>query len=282
MAQHFHSAEIVKDAAGRQYHIGLAPGEVAPNILLVGDPQRAERVAGLFEQVRLRKAEREFVTFTGVHRGLPLSVMGTGIGCDNVEIATIELCQLVERPTFIRAGSCGSLQESVDVGDLAISSGAVRLENTSTAFVPEGYPAVAHHEVVLALLAAARETGARHALGLTACASGFYGAQGRRVPGFAPRDPELPARLGALGVVNMEMETSTLFTLAQLRGLRSGAVCAVYASRHHNRFIEPAEKHAAEGRCIEVALRAFHILVAMDGARGVRPHWVPGDGLGAP
>lgn len=281
MAEHFHSAEIVKDAAGRQYHIGLAPGEVAPNILLVGDPQRAERVAGLFERVSLRKSEREFVTITGVHQGLPLSVMGTGIGCDNVEIATIELCQLVERPLFIRAGSSGSLQAGVDIGDLAISSGAVRLENTSTAFVPEGYPALAHHEVVLALLAAARETGARHSLGLTACASGFYGAQGRRVPGFPPRDPELPARLGELGVVNMEMETSTLFTLAQLRGLRAGAVCAIYASRQHNRFIDPVEKHAAEGRCLDVALRAFHLLADMDRARGARPHWVPADGVKA-
>lgn len=280
MGETFQSAEIVKTPEGRQYHIGVAPGEVAPYVMLVGDPARAAKVARRFERVELERRSREFVTITGVFEGAPLTVTATGIGTDNTEIAVIELCQCVERPTFLRVGSSGALAAGIALGDLVISTGAVKLEATSSWFVPEGYPSVASHEVVLALVEGAARTGARHHVGLTATACGFYGAQGRAVPGFPPRDPELPEKLAAVGVLNMEMEASLLFTLAQLRGVRAGAVCAIYADRTKNAFVDTDAKDAAEARCIECALEAIRTLRRMDRARGDEPRWRPSHGLG--
>ncbi len=282
MAESYQSAQLVQTAAGKQYHVGVAPGDVHERILLVGDPARADKVASRFERIDCRRTSREYVTVSGLWRGLPLTVTATGIGCDNTEIAVVELCQVVARPTFIRVGSCGALAPGIALGDLVISSGAVRLESTSTWFVPEGYPAVADAEVVLALVeATAALEGRRAHVGLTATAAGFYGAQGRNVPGFPPRDPELPARLGRLGVKNMEMEASLLFTLAQLRGLRAGAVCAVYANREADTFVDTDLKDRAEAAAIDAGLEAFAVLDRMERARAAAgaPRWRPGLGL---
>ncbi len=153
------SAERVADAEGRQYHINLAPGEVAPAIILVGDPNRARRVAGLFDAVELERQNREYLTFTGTHQGMRVTVMGTGMGAGSTEIAVIELCQCVEAPVMIRCGSTGGLQPDMRLGDLAISQGALRLENATLHFVEEGYPAVADPMVVMALAQAADEAG---------------------------------------------------------------------------------------------------------------------------
>lgn len=280
MAESYQSAQIVKTAAGKQYHIGAGPGDIANEIILVGDPARAEKVAAHFDSVDVRRAHREYVTLTGNYKGSPLTVTATGIGCDNTEIAIVELAQCVENPTLIRVGSSGALVPGIELGDLVVSTGAVRLESTSTYFVPEGYPAVAHHEVILALLEATADMSDRaiHS-GLTATAPGFYGAQGRKVPGFPPRDPELPTRLGGLGVKNMEMEASLLFSLATLRGYRAGAVCAIYANRGADTFVDSDLKDAAEAACIQAGLKAFEVLRRMDTARAGAPHWRPGLGL---
>jgi len=275
----FKSAEIVSTAEGRQYHIGCAPGDVAPNILLCGDPKRAHRVASYFENAREPITSREYVTITGEYNGLPMTVMATGMGPDNTEIAFVELFQIVESPTLIRIGSSGALKEDIKLADLVISTGAVRLENTSTQFVVEGYPALASHEVIISLLEAASEKGFTHHIGLTATASGFYGAQGRKVPGFPPRDSTIPEKLAAMNVSNLEMEASCLFTLAQLSGARAGAVCAIYASRTANEFIDTQTKDLAEKRCIETGLAAFEVLAKLDGAKGNARRWIPSMGL---
>ncbi|MBI3963058.1 MAG: uridine phosphorylase, partial [Deinococcus sp.] len=130
-----------------------------------------------------------------------------------------------------------------------------------------------------ALLQAAAELKAPHHLGLTATASGFYGFQGRNVPGFPPRDPELWKHLAQVGVLNLEMESSTLFTLASLRGVRAGTVCAVYAQRPRNEFIAEGDIPAAEARAINVGLRALEVLHAIDQAKGQAPYWYPALGL---
>lgn len=280
MADTYQSAQIVKTPEGRQYHVGTAPGEVAQQILLVGDPARAAKVAERFDSVELQRAHREYVTITGVYQGQRLTVTATGIGTDNTEIAFIELSQCVENPTFIRVGSSGALRDGIELGDLVISTGAVRLESTSTQFVPEGYPAVAHHECVLALIEAGQaQTDRKVHVGLTATACGFYGAQGRQVPGFPPRDPERPARLGQLGVCNMEMEASLLFTLGQVTGYRTGAVCAIYANRGADTFVDSDARDQAEAACIETGLAAMVALRRMDAARGASAHWRPSHGL---
>lgn len=271
----FASAEIVADQEGRQYHIGCKPGDIASYILMCGDPKRAHRVAGYFDRAGEPITSREYVTITGEYKGIPITVMATGMGPDNTEMAYVEISQIVKGPTCIRIGSSGGLRKDMELGDLVISSGAVRLENTSTQYVMEGYPAVAHYECVLALLEAAKRMKAPHHIGLTATASSFYAGQGRRVPGFVPRNENLPAELDHINVCNLEMETSCLLTLANVRGFRAGAVCAVYANRHHDKFVDSHQKEKAEKRCIETGLAAIEVLAEMDNKRGSAPNWLP-------
>lgn len=249
------------------YHLGVSPGDVHPFVLLLGDPDRARRVRSVLEAVDCERSKREFYTVSGRYRGLPVTVVGTGIGCDNTEIAVIELSQVAGALTLVRAGTCGALQRHIEIGDLIVTSGAMRLESTSLAYVDAGYPAVAHHAVVAALIEAARNAKAPTHVGITATASGFFGAQGRSVPGFPALDPALPDRLARQGVLNFEMEASTLLTLASLRGFRAGVVCTAFASRPRDKFILEPERKPAEDRCVQVALEALRLLAANDSAK---------------
>lgn len=251
----------------RQYHIDLAPGEVADYILLPGDPERTDRIASLLDEVEVRRRHREFHSVTGTHRGLRISVVATGIGTDNVEIVLAELLALVRRPTLIRIGSCGVLREDIALGDLVISTGAVRLEGTTRFYVDDGYPAVADYTAVAALLEAASTTGRTAHLGLTATAPGFYGAQGRPIPQLPLRWPDLAERMAAQGVVNFEMEASALLVLASLAGCRAGVVCTAFAQRTSGDFVTGARKDAAEEAVIETGLEALHVLARMDAQR---------------
>jgi uridine phosphorylase len=216
-----------------------------------------EKVAAHFSKIRRERRNREFVTITGAYRGRPLSVMGTGIGPDNTEIAVVELAQIVKDPVLVRIGSCGAIRRGIRLGDLILTTGAVRLENTSTYFVPEGFPAVAHYEVVQALAEAARALKLRHHVGLTASAPGFYGAQSRRAPGFEPRYKDLPGELARLNVLNFEMESSALLTLAAMRGFRAGVACAVYAQRALGTFANERLRKRAEADVIRLGLEAI-------------------------
>jgi uridine phosphorylase len=270
------SAEAARLPGDRQYHIGLAPGEVADCVLLVGDPARAELAASLLDEIELVRGNREYLTYTGTRGELRVSIMATGIGPDNMEIAIVELCQCIRQPAFIRCGSCAALQSDIEPGDLVISHAAYRLESTSGYFVGEGYPAVSDPEVLLSLVQAADELGISHHVGITATVPGFYGAQGRAIPGFPPRKVDLVGELQRQGIKNVEMEISTLFVLSTLRGVRSGAVCAVFGNRYHDTVIAVADKERIERQCIETGLRAFANLAALDRARGERLRWHPG------
>jgi uridine phosphorylase len=261
----------------RQYHIDLAPGEVADYILLPGDPERVGRIADLLDAVEVRREHREFRSVTGMHRGLRVSVVSTGIGTDNVEIVLAEILALVSRPTLVRIGSCGALRADMALGDLVITSGAVRLEATTSYYVDEGYPAVADYAAVAALLEAAARTGRRAHVGLTATAPGFYGPQGRPIPQLPLRYPDLVARMAAQGVVNFEMEASAVLTLAALAGCRAGVVCTVYAQRTSGAFIGGESLREAEAGLVATGLEALHVLAEMDEQR-VRSgelHWRP-------
>ena len=212
---------IAIPAGERQYHIGLGPGELAEYILLPGDPDRTARIATRFESIELEHRHREFATATGRFRGQRVSVVSTGIGTDNVEIVVAEILAITERPTFIRVGSCGALQPEMRLGDLAITTGAVRLESTTSFFVHDGYPAVADYEAVAALIEAAERLGHRYHVGVTATAPGFFGAQGRPIPQLPIRYPDLAEEMARQRVMNFEMEASALLVLASLGSLPS-------------------------------------------------------------
>ena len=248
----------------RQYHIGLAPGELAEYILLPGDPDRTSRIATRFESVELERRNREFASVTGTYKGQRVSVLSTGIGTDNVEIVVAEILAIVERPTFIRVGSCGALQPEIQFGDVVISSGAVRLEATTSFFVNDGYPAVADYEATIALVEAAHRLGVRAHVGITATAPGFFGAQGRPIPQLPIRYPDLAEELARQRVLNFEMEASALMVLAGLARCRAGVVCAVFAQRVTGEFVAGEAKQQAEDACVETGLEALAILAEMD------------------
>ena len=248
----------------RQYHIGLGPGELAEYILLPGDPDRTDRIATRLDSIELERRHREFASVTGTYRGERISVVSTGIGTDNVEIVVAEILAITERPTFIRVGSCGALQPEVALGDLIISTGAVRLESTTSFFVHDGYPAIADYEAVIALIEAAERLGHRNHVGVTATAPGFFGAQGRPIPQLPIRYPDLADDMARQRVMNFEMEASALLVLATLARCRAGVVCAVYAQRTTGAFVEGEAKNEAEAACVETGLESLLILAEMD------------------
>jgi len=248
----------------RQYHIDLGPGELAEYILLPGDPDRTSRIATRFESIELERRHREFASVTGRYRGERVSVVSTGIGTDNVEIVMAEILAITEQPTIIRVGSSGALQPEMRLGDLAITTGAVRLEATTSFFVHDGYPAVAHYEAVAALVEAAERLGHRYHMGITATAPGFYAAQGRPIPQLPIRYPDLAEEMARQRVMNFEMEASALLVLATLARCRAGVVCAVYANRTTGEFISGNRQDAAEAASVETGLESLLIMAEMD------------------
>jgi uridine phosphorylase len=265
----------------RQYHIGLGPGELAEYILLPGDPDRIARIAGLFDEVEGQHRHREFASVTGTYHGLRVSAVATGIGADNVEIVVAEILAITQQPTFIRVGSCGALQPEMALGDVVISTGAVRLETTTSWYVHDGYPAVANHEAVVALIEAAERLGRRYHVGLTATAPGFFGAQGRPIPQLPIRYPDLAEDMARQRVMNFEMEASALLVLAGLARSRAGVVCAVFAQRTTGDFVTGSAKDEAEAACVETGLEGLRILADMDRRKrdAAAERWRPSLGL---
>jgi uridine phosphorylase len=170
----------------------------------------------------------------------------------------------------------------MELGDLVITTGSVRLETTTSWFVHDGYPAVANYECVLALEEAATRLGHRHHQGLTATAPGFYGAQGRPIERLSIRYPDLAEEMTRQGILNFEMEASALLVLAGLGGCRAGVVCAVYANRRTGEFVTGDSKDRAEAAAVETGLESLAILAEIDrqkaqaGAARWRPSlWSP-------
>ena len=240
-----------------QYHLELAEGDVEGPVLLPGDPDRVEVIADRWDDYEERARHREYRTLVGSYDGEPVSVTSTGIGSPSAAIAVEELAR-VGAETFIRVGSCGAIQEEAAVGDLVITTAAVRQEGTSDEYVREDYPAVADGEVVTALVTAAERLGYDYHLGVTCSTDAFYAGQSRPgVGGFqAAGADERLAELQRAGVLNFEMEASAILTLAGLYGLRAGAVCTVYANRVTGEFRTEGEERAAETASLAAALLA--------------------------
>ncbi|RAW45525.1 uridine phosphorylase [Halorubrum sp. 48-1-W] len=240
-----------------QYHVELRTGDVADAVLLPGNPERVDKVTALWDDHEEVAYHREYRTATGTYGGTPVSVTSTGIGSPSAAIAVEELAR-IGVDTFVRVGSCGAIQPGMDVGDLVITTGAVRQEGTSDEYVREDYPATADREVVSALVAAAEQLGYEYHTGITMSADSFYAGQGR--PGFegfeAAGSDELVAALRDANVKNIEMEASSILTIANVYGLRAGAICSVYANRVTGEFRTEGESRAAETASLAVKLLA--------------------------
>jgi uridine phosphorylase len=258
---------IPKNAQGRFYHIDCLPGELAPYILTCGDPDRAQRIARLFDRVKMRRKNREFLTCTGSYKNIPVSVMATGIGAPATAIAMVEAANCVNPVTFIRIGTCGALQRDINVGDLVITESAWCLEGTTASYIPEDFVPQAAPPIVAALTDAADSLKMPHHVGLTCTTADFYAGQGRAAPGFPAPAPEYLQALTKSGVLNMEMEMAVYLALAAVSTyeIRAGGACLVLDNRESAQgFSSVKDKRRGEGRLIKVGLRALEILAKSD------------------
>jgi uridine phosphorylase len=246
---------------GKQYHIACRKGDLAEFLLVPGDPDRVPKIAGFWDSAKEISCHREFRSFTGEYKGVPISALSSGIGPACISIVVNEASRLGVH-TFIRVGSTGAIQKDINCGDVIISSAAVRLDCTSNCYIMPEYPAVASYEVMLALIEAAEGLGiSNYHVGITATAADFYAGQNRlSVKGWSSRMEDLLPTLQKAGVLNFEMETATLYTLASLYGLRAGSICAVYANRYTNEF----KPEAGEDNAMEIANEATRILYEWD------------------
>jgi uridine phosphorylase len=252
-------------SGNRQYHIACGKGDLAEYLLVPGDPDRVTKITKLWDSAKEVSCRREFHSFTGKYKGVSISALSSGIGPACMAIVVNEASRLGVH-TFIRVGSTGAVQKDINCGDVIISSAAVRLDYTSNCYIMPEYPAVANYEAFLALIEAAESLGiSNYHVGITATTADFYAGQSRCEKAFASgmNTKTMLPTLQKAGVLNFEMETATLFTLASLNGLRAGSICAVYANRCTNEFKEGAGEETA----IRIASEAVRILKRWDGLK---------------
>ena len=203
----------------RQYATRIKSGDVAKYVLLPGDPDRVDRIATHLDDIELVASNREFKTITGAYRGISVSAMSTGIGCPSASIAVEELAN-AGATHFIRVGSTAALQPEIHTGDIIINTAALRNDGTSRAYVPDGYPAVADHFLTQSLIEASEELQKTSDfvchIGLNACDDAFYA-----------ETPEWIKRLSEKKLLNIEMESSAIFIVSQMRQLHAAMVCGV-------------------------------------------------------
>ncbi|SOD71970.1 uridine phosphorylase [Jatrophihabitans sp. GAS493] len=203
----------------RQYHIAVAPGEVSSVALLPGDPFRVPFVAEFLTDVKEVAHNREHRTMTGKYKGKLITATSTGMGCPSTAIAVEELAR-VGVTSFIRVGSSAGLQPGVEPGDLLVSEGSLRNDGTTAAYAHPGFPAVPDLAIALELKRIANEL--QVGRGGFAVHSGINASD----DAFYAETPEWISQLNQLGILNVEMESSALYVVARLRGLRAGMICA--------------------------------------------------------
>jgi uridine phosphorylase len=246
------STVVSKDTVGlgeRQYHIGIAPGEVSTVALLPGDPFRVPMIAEFLSDVKTIAHQREHLTMTGTYKGKLITATSTGMGCPSTAIAVEELVR-VGVTSLIRVGSSAGLQPGIKPGDLLISEGTLRNDGTTAAYAHPGYPAVPDLGIAMTLAEVAREladgTDSAVHSGLNVSDDAFYA-----------ETPEWIRELNGLGILNVEMESSALYVVSRLRGVRAGMICAASSNLYDGTSLYSGVKESLKAgwmRSIEVAL----------------------------
>ena len=200
---------------GKQPHLLVEEGDVADLALIPGDPGRVERIADHCDDVELVAENREYTLVNATYEGRELTICSTGIGCPSAAIAVEELSR-VGVETFVRVGTTGALQEGIDIGDMIVATGAAKNEGTSKRYEPAEFPAVPDFTVLRALADSAEARGEDVHVGPIVSDDAYY----------AETD-EYVSEWEAAGILSVEMEAATVFTLARRKGLRAGAICTV-------------------------------------------------------
>lgn len=264
------SSELVLNPDGSVYHLHLRPDQIAPVVILVGDPGRVALISRHFDRIDHKIQNREFITHTGWLGGKQLSVMATGIGTDNIDIVVNELDALVNidfssrtiRPerrslSLVRLGTCGIIRPELEVGSTLISEmacgfdGLLRyyggIEAVTRPILEEAF--ARHMEwnpgLPIPYFTPAHPSLFQHLLPgnipvVTVSAPGFYAPQGRvlRLPLAMP---DLHTRLRTfqfegIRISNFEMECSALYGLSNLLGHKALTICAAIANRSTGAF----------------------------------------------
>ncbi len=266
--KYFAPSELIINEDGSVFHLHVKPEQLADKVILVGDPGRVPVVASHFDSRECDVASREFRTITGTYKGKRLTVVSTGIGCDNIDIVMNEIDALanidfttrmekddIRQLEIVRIGTCGGLQPYTPVGTFICSVKSIGFDGLLNFY--EGRNAVCDLALERALLnhlgwtgnlcapapyvASAdpalveRIAGTDMVRGLTVACGGFFGPQGRqlRVPLADPHQNEKIESFsyGGMNIVNFEMESSALAGLARLMGHKATTCCMVIANR---------------------------------------------------
>jgi uridine phosphorylase len=269
----------------KQMITGLDKGDVGRYVLLCGEPERVSKIASVLKGSKEVRRVREYLVFEGTLGGKRVTVASTGIGGPSTAILIEELANL-GADTFIRIGTSGGIADGLGKGDLVISTGAIRADGTSRSYAWPGFPAAAHYEAVLALIKAAKARRVKFTAGITFSVDGFYsenkvlGKNGKNISmshgglQLEGRENRL-ADAKAMGAKNIEMENATIFTLGNLFGLRTGAICIVsdVVPWHPTDRVIDFEKNMSQ--CIRIGVDALGNLIAWDKKRGSSGYWSP-------
>ena len=263
---HIAPSELIINDDGSIFHLHLKPHEVAHKIILVGDPSRVSIVAEHFDDVEYEVESREFHTITGTYNGKHISVVSTGIGCDNIDIVLTELDALVnidfstrdaktELTTLeiVRLGTCGGLQQYTPVGTFIASQKSIGFDGLLNFYADRNKVCDLQAEQAFLqhmqwaqplclpyVIDADKELLERIATtdmvrGITIACNGFYGPQGRRLR-LPLADPEQNVKVEAfkyqdLHITNYEMESSAVAGMSAMLGHKAMTCCMVVAGR---------------------------------------------------
>ncbi len=237
-----------------EFHIKAEPEAIARYVFCPGDQRRAKEIADKFEYPELVSDERGIMVYTGTYKGIRMTSCGTGMGGPVVAICVEELSHL-GADTFIRVGSCGVFQDHQKPGDIIIGSGTVRAGGTSHAYLPIEFPAVPTYAVLETLVKTAEKMDIPVEVGVGIAGDAFY----------SPSEPWDRDLLKKAGLLSVEMESDTLFTVGQYRGLRTGAL---YCSDGTNQEIKPEwgvdDYYQGEQNMINIALEAMVVIAEKD------------------
>ena len=270
------SSELILNPDGSVYHLNLKPGNIAYDIIFVGDQERVSKITQHFDSIEFSTQKREFKTETGMYKGKRLTVQSTGIGPDNIDIVFNELDALVNvdlntreiKPNhtalnIVRIGTSGSLQADIPVDSWVMSKYAIGLDNMLRSYLIEEYSVSELEDAFIAQtnwdLRKGRPTvvpcsetlenkifSDKFQKGFTGTAGGFYGPQGRVVR-LNIQDPQLNSKMDAFNyngtrMTNLEMETSAIYGLGKLLGHNCLSLNAIIANRAVGEFSTNSEK----------------------------------------
>ena len=247
------------------FHLGLTKSMLqgATIAIVPGDPGRVKKIADLMDDAIFLANNREFTTYLAFVNGTAVVICSTGIGGPSVSIAVEELAQLGIR-SFLRVGTTGAIQPHINVGDIIITQAAVRLDGASLHFAPMEFPAVSDYYATTALVNACIDQGITPHIGVTASSDTFYPGQERYdtvVKRVTPRFKDSLTEWQNMGVLNYEMEASTLFTMCLANGWQAACVAGVIVNRTQQEIPNESTMKKTEISAVSIVVDAVKILL---------------------